>query len=205
MSDFTIISVIQSNFGRSIGMLALEKGLTYDFQSERPHSDAVNAIHPFGKVPVLKHRDVELYETSAIARYVDASFDGPKFFPSDPLAAAKVEQWISLHNMFDQTMVRQYALGYVLPKTEDGKPDRARIDGALEALEKQLKMIDHTLDGDFLVGDSLTYADLCLYPTLHYMTQFPESKKMLAVLPKLSAYIDRIAARDSAKKTGLPS
>jgi len=205
MSDFTIISVIQSNFGRSIGMLAFEKGLTYDFQSERPHSDAVNAIHPFGKVPVLKHGNVEVFETSAIARYVDASFDGPKLFPTDPVAAAKVEQWVSLHNMFDQTMVRQYALGYALPKTEDGKPDRARIDGALEGIDKQLKMIEASLDGDFLVGDSLTYADLCLYPTLHYMTQFPESKKMLVDLPKLSAYIGRIAARESAKKTEIPS
>ena len=204
MSDFTIISIIQSNFGRSIGMLALEKGLSYDFQSESPHSDAVYAIHPFGKVPVIRHGDIEIYETSAIARYVDAAFDGPKLFPSDPVAAIKVEQWISLHNMFDQTMVREYALGYAVPQTKDGKPDRPRIDGAQQGLEKQLKMIDGALEGDFLVGDSLTYADLCLYPTLHYMTQFPESKKMLADLPKLSAYIDRIAARDSAKKTGLP-
>ena len=149
--------------------------------------------------------DVTVFETSAIARYVDAAFSGPKLFPTDPVAAAQVEQWVSLHNMFDQTMIRQLALGYVFPGTDDGKPDRARIDGSLEALEKQLNMIDGAIDGDFLVGDALTYADLSLYPTLHYMTQFPESGKMLAGLPKLSAYIAGIAARDSAKATGLPS
>jgi len=204
MSDFTIVSVPQSNFGRSICMLACEKGLSYTAQTEKPHSDAVNAINPFGKVPVIRHGDVEVYETSAIARYVDAAFDGPKFFPNDPVAAAEVEKWVSLHNMFDQTMIRQYALGYVFPGTEDGKPDRARIDGALGALEKQLVMIDGALKDGYLVGDSLTYADMALYPTLHYMTQFPETKKMLTSLPKLSAYIERIASRDSAKKTGLP-
>jgi len=205
MSDFTILSIPQSNFGRSIGMLAYEKGLTFDYQTERPHSEAVKALNPFGKIPAFKHGDTEIYETSAIARYVDAVFEGPKFFPSDPLAAARVEQWISLHNLFDQTMIRQYALGYAFPGTEDGKPDRPRIEGALDALEKQLKMIEAELEADFLVGDDFTYADMALYPTLHYMTQFPESKKMLAVLPKLSAYIDRIAARDSAKKTAMPS
>ena len=204
MSDFTIISVPQSNFGRSICMLACEKGINYTAQTEKPHSEAVNAINPFGKVPVFRHGDVELYETSAIARYVDAAFDGPKFFPSDPVASAEVEKWVSLHNMFDQTMIRQYALAYVLPGTEDGKPDRARIDGALSALEKQLGMIDGALEGDYLVGDSLTYADMALYPTLHYMNQLPESKKMLGNLPTLSAYIDRMASRDSAKKTALP-
>jgi len=205
MSDFTILSILQSNFGRSIGMLALEKGLTYDYQSEGPHSEAVNAIHPFGKVPVLRHGDVEVFETSAIARYVDSVFGGPKFFPTDPVAAAQVEQWVSLHNMFDQTMIREYALGYAFPKTEDGKPDRPRIEGALADLKKQLTMIDGAISDDYLVGDSITYADLCLYPTLHYMTQFPESKAILAEMPNLTAYIARIAARDSAEKTAMPS
>jgi len=204
MSEFTILSIIQSNFGRSLCMLAEEKGLAYEMQNEKPHSDAVNAINPFGKIPAIRHGDVELFETSAMARYIDTVFNGPKFFPADPVEAAKVEQWVSLHNMFDQTMIRQYALGYFMPKTDDGKPDRVRIDGSLGALEKQLSMIEGALDGDYLVGDALTYADLSVYPTLHYMTQFPESKQMLSGLPKLSAYISRMAARDSAKKTAMP-
>lgn len=202
MADFTILSVPQSNFGRSVAMLALEKGLSFDFKLEPPHSDAVKEVNPFGKVPIIKHGDISIYETSAIARYVDAAFSGPKFFPSDPVATAAVEQWVSLHNMFDQTMIRQYALAYVFPH-EDENINREKIANALEPLEKQLTMIDDALDGDFLVGDSLTYADMAIYPTLHYMTQFPESSAMLEKLPNLSKYIAGIAARDSAIKTAL--
>ena len=44
----------------------------------------LRAIHPFGKMPVLRHGDVELCESKAIATYLDRSFPGPSIFPSDP-------------------------------------------------------------------------------------------------------------------------
>ena len=66
----------------------------------RPH---VDAIHPFGKIPVMRHGDVTLCELKAIATYIDRVFDGPKVIPEDPKRAAQVEQWVSLGNVeFDK-------------------------------------------------------------------------------------------------------
>ncbi|MBL4838922.1 MAG: glutathione S-transferase family protein [Kordiimonadaceae bacterium] len=202
MSDLIIRSVPLSNFGQSVCMLAIEKGIPYVFEKTFPHSDEANEIHPFGKIPVMKHGDVTLCESNAIAHYIDSAFDGPKFFPKDPVLAAKVEEWISLHVCtFDQTMIRKYVLSYLFPKTENGEPDRARIDGALGDMEKQLAFIDSCLTGDYFVGDTLTYADLAMYPTLKGLVGFPESKAMIKNSPNVSRFISNMASRESAQKT----
>jgi len=187
-------------------MLAEEKGVPYVFQSEKPHSEAVTAVHPFGKVPAMRHGAVSICESAAIARYIDAAFEGEKFFPEDIALAAKVDEWVSLHNtIFDPTMIRKYAFAYIFPGTEGGNPDRERIDANLDDLKKQLVYIDSHLDGGFLVGGRLTYADLAVYPTLHYMTQFPESAAIIENLNSLPRYTAYMGSRESAVKTMPPA
>lgn len=52
--------------------------------------------HPFGRIPVLKHRDFLLYETAAITRYVDESFPGLPLQPAEVLARARMAQIIGI-------------------------------------------------------------------------------------------------------------
>ena len=206
MSKLQILTIPASNFGRSIVMLAIEKGIDYDLQVARPHSKEVYAVHPFGNVPVVHHGDVRICESPAIARYIDSAFEGPRFFPEDPAAAANVDEWVSLHEtIFDPTMIRQYALNYVFPKGEDGKPDRDSIEACLEGLAKQLAFIDGQVASGFLAQGRLTYADLAVFPTLVYMTKFPESAEMVKKSVNLEGYIASIGACDSAKATEYPS
>ena len=110
-------------------MVCEEKAIPYELKQSPPHSPDVAAIHPFGKVPVMRHGDFELCESKAIATYLDLSFPGPKLIPTDPRHAALTEQWVSLVNTkMDGTLVRSYLLNYVFPKSSDGKPDRKVID-----------------------------------------------------------------------------
>ena len=44
-------------------------------------------LHPFGRVPALQHDDFVLYETNAIAAYIDDVFPGPKLTPADRSSA----------------------------------------------------------------------------------------------------------------------
>jgi glutathione S-transferase len=46
--------------------------------------------HPFGRVPALKHGDFMLYETNAIAAYVDEVFPGPRLTPDDARKRARM-------------------------------------------------------------------------------------------------------------------
>src|SRR6185312_10166640 len=97
-----------------------------------PHTPVVNSIHPLGKIPAMRHGDVSLCESRAICAYVDRMFEGPELMPADPVAAAQVEQWLSLVNTaIDPVWIRQYAAAYVFPGTPDKSPNRAAIEAAL--------------------------------------------------------------------------
>src|SRR4051794_38406991 len=98
MPALEIIGAPQSNYVWAVRMVCEEKGVPYEHKAERPHTAAVDAIHPFGKIPVMRHGDVELCESKAIATYIDRVFDGPKVIPDDAKLAAQVEQWVSLGN-----------------------------------------------------------------------------------------------------------
>ena len=102
-----IIGSLRSTYTRVVCMVCEEKGIEYVL-TERPlHAAEIRAIHPFGKMPVLVHGEVELFESKAIATWLDRSFPAPHVFPSDPHLAAQVEQWVSLVNTaIDRTLIR---------------------------------------------------------------------------------------------------
>src|SRR5204863_7432785 len=105
-------------------------------------SSTADAVHPSGKVRVMRHANVTLCESQASPTYIDRVFDGPKVIPEDPARAAVVEQWVSLGNTaFDKRMIRQYVVGYAFPK-EPGKPDMTAIKAAAEKMEPQIDVLD---------------------------------------------------------------
>jgi glutathione S-transferase len=204
MPALEIIGAPQSNYVWAVRMACEEKGVTYDLKPEWPHAPAVAAIHPFGKIPVMRHGDVELCESKAIVSYIDRVFDGPKVIPEDPKLGAKVEQWVSLGNVeFDKVMIRQYVVGYVFPK-EAGKPDMAAIGRAAEAMKKQVEVLDGAVAGGYLVGDQLTFADINILPMLFYARRFEEGKALFAAAPNLTAYMERHFARPSFQASKPP-
>jgi glutathione S-transferase len=184
-------------------MACEEKGVPYELIPVPPHSPDVLAIHPFGKIPALRHGDFELCESKAIADYLDRSFDGPALFPSDARERARAEQWVSIVNtMVDPVMIRTYLFGYFFPKTEDGSPNRAAIDGALPALKQQIAILDKAVaPTGYLAGDRFSYADINLMVILYYVKMFPEGAEALANAKSLAAYYERHAQRPSFKNT----
>jgi glutathione S-transferase len=205
MAALEIIGAPQSNYVWAVRMACEEKGVAYDLKPERPHSAAVDAIHPFGKIPVMRHGDVTLCESKAIATYIDRVFGGPKVIPDDPKLAAQVEQWVSLGNLeFDKVMMRQYVVGYVFPK-EAGKPDMAAIGRAAEAMKKQVEVLDRAVASGHLVGDQLTFADINILPMLFYARRFDEGKALFAAAPRLTAYMERHFARPSFQASKPPA
>src|SRR5580700_7038866 len=129
MAKVEIRGFPQSTYTRVVLMACQEKGIDYELKPAPPHSPEVAAIHPFGKIPVMRHGDFELCESKAIATYLDLTFPGPKLIPTEPRHAALTEQWVSLVNTkMDGTLVRSYLLNYIFPKGSDGSPDRKIID-----------------------------------------------------------------------------
>jgi len=202
-----IIGGPHSTYVWVVRMVCEEKGIDYDLTSAMPHSPEVVAIHPFGKIPAMRHGDLAICESKAIATYLDRSFPGPKLVPDDPRLAALTEQWISLMNsVIDRTIIRTYLFAYVFPTTADGKPDRATIEATVPAVREQLQLLDHAVaKTGFLVGDQLTLADLNLLPILYRVQHFPEGAQALAEATHLKAYYERLIARPGAQKTLPPA
>ena len=206
MAKPEIIGSIRSTYTRTACMVCEEKGIDYVLTETPLRAAELRAIHPFGKMPVLRHGDVELCESKAIATWLDRSFPAPYVFPSEPRLAALTEQWVSLVNTrIDGTMIRTYLFAYVFPKTADGTPDRKTIDAVAPALADEIGLIDRAVaKGGYLAGDYFTYADINLMPILYYVRKFPEGAAAMAAGKALRSYYDRLAARESFKKTTPP-
>lgn len=205
MSELQIIGFPQSTYVRVVRMAAEEKGVPYELIPEPPHSEAVNAIHPFGKVPVMRHGDVSLCESRAIAGYIDRNFDGPVLFPRE--ISAEIDQWVSIVNtVMDKTLIRDYLFHYLFPKGANGEPDRAAIDALLPEVEKQLGILESAIGtSGQLAGDRFTFADINVLPILYYLQNTPEGSARIAGSDTLNDYYDRHAERASFQNTIPPA
>ena len=138
MPELEILGAPQSNFVWVCRIAAAEKGVAVKLTPSRPHTPEVDAIHPSGKIPAMRHGDVTLFETLAICRYIDKAFAGPALVPADAKGAALADQWISyVLTEVDPVMVRKFLLGYFFPGTADGRPNRALIEPALPAIDRK--------------------------------------------------------------------
>jgi glutathione S-transferase len=206
MPELQIIGGPQSNYVRVTRIACAKKGVRYILIPVMPHTPEVDAIHPFGKIPVMRHGDVTLGESRAISFYIDHAFDGPPLAPRDPVEGAHTEEWIShVNTTIDPLLVRQYLAAYFFPRTQDGRPNRAIIDAALPKMEEHFAVLDRAVaKTGHLVGDAFTLADMNLLPILFYMDKAPESRAMLGRSKSLRAYFDRHQVRASVKDTVPP-
>jgi glutathione S-transferase len=205
MAELEIIGALFSNYVRSIRMLCEEKGVTYKLTPSPPQSPEIQAIHPAGQIPVMRHGNVTLFESKAIATYIDRTFPGPKFIPDDTLETAQVEQWVSYGNVkVDRWIMREFVVPSVFFDKAKG-PDTARIAAALPEIDKCCRALDVAVaQTGHLVGSRLTYADMNVIPMLSTLLHFPAGKDILAKYSSLSAYAARLADLPSFKNTAPP-
>jgi len=206
MTKPEIIGSGRSTYTRAVRMVCVEKGIDYTLHETTLGSPELCAIHPLGKMPVLRHGDITLFESKAIATYLDRSFTGAVVFPSDPYSAALTEQWVSLVNtVMDRTLIRTYLYAYIVAKTRDEKPDRAAIEAVLPALCEQLAILDRAVEATgYLVGNHFTFADINLMPILERVRLAPEGAEALSEARHLAAYYDTHAMRPSFVATTPP-
>ena len=189
-----IIGIPQSSFVRVVRMAAHEKGVNYELVPAMPHTDEVKAIHPLGKVPVMRHGNVELAESEAIV-----------LFPDDAAKANLVGQWISIvTTAIDQTMIRRYVLEYFFNKDEDGNVVRDTIDDSVDKFPALFEVLNGAVKDGYFGSDRFTAADCFIAPILFYVSMFPEGKEHLEKQDALNAYYGRLSERESFKATAPP-
>src|SRR5262249_23253252 len=100
MPDVTLYGFPRSVYVQMAGIVLTHKEVPYAFHDLETEMNTPShlALHPFERVPILKHGDFIVYETAAIVGYADDAFDGPKLTPADPQRRARMSQWISAVN-----------------------------------------------------------------------------------------------------------
>ena len=199
-----IIGFARSNFVRTVRMVAEEKGVAYRHLPELPHSDVIKGLHPMGQIPAMRHDGFALFESMAIAQYIDTAFDGPAMIPSDPKGAGIVNQWASfVQTSVDRLILRQYVVQYLFNKDADGNVVRTEIDQAIKRFPKMFGELDKATEGGFLAGSSFSLADCFLMPILGGAQMFPEGQEAFDASPNLKAYFEAHAQRPGFANTAL--
>ncbi len=205
MPAVQVIGLPQSNYVWAVRIALAEKGIEHENIPAPPHSPEVTAIHPLGKIPVLKHGKVAVGESRAIIDYLDAAFDGPRLVSADSDAAQRSDAWTSIvTTSIEPLLVRQYVFAYMFPGTADGQPDRAVLDSLLPKVEAALDVLEAALDSGEIGRDGFGRTDAYLVPMLFYVRTMPEGGSMIAARPQISSYLDRALARPSVTATMPP-
>src|SRR6185312_9304178 len=102
MSDPIVYGFPRSTYVNIVRLVLTHKEVPYAFHDLETvmGKEEHLALHPFDRVPILQHGDLTVYETSAIATYVDEAFEGPALQPKDVRARARMNQWISSVNSY---------------------------------------------------------------------------------------------------------
>jgi glutathione S-transferase len=169
-------------------------GIEHDFISIMPpeHMSASHLTrHPFGKVPTLTNPS--LYEAAAIVRWAHEVGD-VSFFPVDPIDAARVDGLVSCIGSYAyRAIVSGWLFGFVWAKKER---DEAEYEVAQQAIRDVLGVFEAQASGPWLVGDSLTAADLYLGPLLFVLLINDDGKALLTEFPKLQDLLSALQSHD---------
>ena len=174
-------------------LLALSARGDVTLRNVEAESDALaqaKSALPFGKAPVLVLEDgTQLPESNAILWHLA---QGTAYLPTTPLEQAQALSWMFWEqNQHEGVIAVRASLRTYPHRAAEATPERM---AALMAQGNALLLImeDHLARRDWLLGDTPSIADICLYAYTH--TAETRGGYDLSPCPALRAWLDRVAA-----------
>jgi len=208
----TLFGYRYSVYTRIARLVLFEKGVAFRAEEIDPFASpppaSLRALHPFGRVPVLRHGDFTLYETAAIARYVDAAFPGPALVPPEPRAAARLAQTVGLIDAYGYRPLVRQVFSHAVFRPAMGAPARAdAIESGLAAAGPVLAALETiAAEGVLLDGTAVTLADCHLAPMIDYFLRAAAARPLFDRHPALARWWAAASRRPGLAATdpGLP-
>ena len=179
------------------------KGLP--FTSAYPMTDAEIAedfaLSPRGEVPLLKHRDLALYDSRVICTYIDETWPEPALMPKSPYARAQI-RWIE-DAMDTHFEANTWGLAEVtiFRRTTGELADRLTRHAQQQILN-WFQWLDQRLsDGGWFNGPSYGWGDMCVVPFVNGAARFdlhPKAGTPLAAWLRRVNEIDAVQLAQSA-------
>lgn len=154
-----------------------------------------NALSPTGLIPAMQDGDITLAESTAICFYLERMKEAPAILPADTNACSRVLFFDGYAgNVFRSVIHGLFFQKIITPAILKGTTDQSVIDKILATTQpKVFEYLESQIGGDFLVGDSLTLADIGIVSNLinYQYLGFPIDK---AKYPQLAKYTRGIVA-----------
>lgn len=196
MAAIRIHGVPPSTFTRTVRLACHEKGIDYELVPTMPSEIA--PLNPFCKIPAIAHDDLVLFESTAILRYLDRTFPGPRLWPEDSVGVAMCDQWVSA--VCDSLV--NAALRYMASRFGFLPVPAEMQQKYLEKTREVVPIFDRQLGRTrFLAGEAMTAADLFLAPVLFYFPDIPELGAIADAAPNCARWARDMAGRPSVKAT----
>ena len=158
--------------------------------------ETLRKVNPYGKFPSMEGAEGSLFESTAICRYLARKSNS--MYGANVFEQSQVDQWIDLLRTGEFKSEFSYAI-YGFPENKY-KYDIKNFDADFHLSLKSLQVIDQKLNGkDFLVGDSLTIADITLVCDVASLYRYFMKEKERKQLAHLTAYFEKMIKRPEFK------
>jgi maleylpyruvate isomerase len=183
------------------------KGLHYTYEAVhllkdggQQNSEAYRAVNPMRTVPTLEFEEGgvvrRLSQSLAILEYLEERYRTPALLPAEPLLRARVRMLSEMVNSGIQPLQNLAVLQWVKGELKgDDKAFAAHWNArGLAALEAAVK----ETAGTYCVGDTVSFADICLVPQLHGGRRFGVDLTPYPTLTRIEAACDKLPAFQAA-------
>ncbi|GJY23688.1 elongation factor 1-gamma-like protein, partial [Tanacetum coccineum] len=151
-------------------------------------------MNPMGKVPVLETPEGSVFESNAIARYVAR---GSSLFGSSAIEYGQIEQWIDFSSFELDGNLR----GWVLPRLGYANYIKPVEESYIANTKRGLTALNtHLATHTFLVGDSVTLADIITTCNLFYGIKLLMPKSFTSEYPHVERYFWTMVNQPNFKK-----
>ena len=149
------------------------------------------AMNPNGRIPVLDHDGVVVWESHSIVRYLAATFGRGTLWAEDPAERSLADRWMDWTAATLQPAFMDIFWGYY--RTPEPKRDWTVIRRGIDGCKRLYGILDqHLATQPFVAGDYLTLGDIPVGATLY---RYFELDLPRPSLPNVEAYYARLQDR----------
>lgn len=189
-----------SNYFNMAKHAVLAKGIVCEFVHTRPSQEAdYLAKSPMGKIPLLETPQGCLSETDAVLDYLDEAFPGPRLFPQDAFARAKVRQLMKVQELYVETPVHNL-IGVIFNREVPQQVKDASLPEARKGLAALARLVQFK---PWIAGSEPSAADIFVFYSFvlsNRLTQLVYQWDMLADVPGLADWYKRFGEMEVTQR-----
>ncbi len=200
MSDLQFYSAEVCPFAQRSLLALMEKGIEYEHIEIdlRNKPEWFEKVSPYSKVPVLKHGETRVYESSIINEYLEEVYREPALLPADAGARAQARIWIDFDN------VKFVPAFYKVLLADDAARRRELAETIVDGWRfVEREALGSGAGGNYWLGDEVSLVDLAVYPHMERLAVL-EAYRGIA-LPRecgaIRAWLEAMGERQSVRRT----